>query len=58
MEGAQLVVTANYSPLWFDELQLRVGERITFLCEICPGWFTGRLGSKVGAFPGTHVKPV
>ena len=52
-----MVVIANYSPLWFDELQLRVGERVTFLGEICNGWFKGRIGNKIGVFPGTHVRP-
>ena len=55
-EGSELAVTADYSPLWFDELRLRAGERVTFLCQICPGWFRGRQGGKVGVFPGTHVE--
>ena len=36
-EGSELAVTADYSPLWFDELRLRAGERVTFLGQICPG---------------------
>ena len=42
-----MIAIADYSPLWFDELRLREGERVVFLSAICPGWFKGRMGTKV-----------
>ena len=46
-EGAELIAIADYSPLWFDELRLREGERVVFLSAMCPGWFKGQMGNKV-----------
>ncbi len=47
--GTLLRAIQAYSPNYFDELNLNVGDRITFLDQIEPGWWRGKSNSRVRA---------
>lgn len=39
--GSQLVVVRNYSPKYFDEIELKEKEIIAFMDELETGWWRG-----------------
>eukprot|EP01105_Mastigella_eilhardi_P013014 TRINITY_DN2961_c0_g1_i2.p1 TRINITY_DN2961_c0_g1~~TRINITY_DN2961_c0_g1_i2.p1 ORF type:complete len:563 (-),score=159.67 TRINITY_DN2961_c0_g1_i2:8-1645(-) len=41
-----------------DQLTLRVGDVITYKCEVDDEWWEGELRGKVGFFPAAFVEPV
>ncbi|XP_056142161.1 SH3 domain-containing protein 21 isoform X2 [Lampris incognitus] len=51
-------VAFAYSRQNEDELELAAGETIEILREIEDGWWMGRKGGQVGAFPSNFVKEV
>ncbi|XP_060778168.1 SH3 domain-containing protein 21 [Neoarius graeffei] len=51
-------VTYAYTPLHQDELELVVGEIIEIIREIEDGWWMGKKGGKIGAFPSNFVKEI
>ncbi|XP_047666759.1 SH3 domain-containing protein 21 [Tachysurus fulvidraco] len=51
-------VTYNFTPQHQDELELVVGEIIEIIREIEDGWWMGKKGGKIGAFPSNFVKEI
>ncbi|KAF7708723.1 SH3 domain-containing protein 21 [Silurus meridionalis] len=51
-------VTFAYTPQHKDELELVVGETIEIIREIEDGWWMGKKGGKIGAFPTNFVKEI
>ena len=45
--GTLLKAVQPHSPSYFDELNVSVGDRITFLDQIEPGWWRGKSNSRV-----------
>ncbi|XP_053351356.1 SH3 domain-containing protein 21 [Clarias gariepinus] len=51
-------VIYTYAPMHQDELELVVGETIEIIKEIEDGWWMGKKGGKIGAFPSNFVKEI
>ena len=54
--GTLLKAVQSYSPAFFDELNVRAGDKITFLDQIEPGWWRGKSNSRVGDTKNINLK--